>query len=156
MPMTSSHLVAFARAARQTAAVVLAACATTVFTLPHAFAADAMTDDPYLWLEDVSGTRSLDWARARNGETARALETRPDYPATYASLLSIYNSRDRIPYVTRHGEWFYNVWQDDRNKRGLLRRTTLADYRKADVSWETVLDLDALAPQRRRTGPGKE
>ncbi len=142
--MTIFHFVALAGAGRHAGAIVLAACATTFFTLPHALAADTMTDDPYLWLEDVSGTRSLDWARARNAETARALETRPDYAATYDKLLSIYNSRDRIPYVTRHGDWFYNVWQDDRNKRGLLRRATLADYRKADVPWETVLDLDAL------------
>ncbi len=101
-------------------------------------------EDPYLWLEDVGATRSLDWARARNAETASALETRPGYAPTYAKLLSIYNSRDRIPYVARHGDFFYNVWQDETNKRGLVRRVTLADYRKAVVPWETVLDLDAL------------
>ncbi|MGZ5154907.1 MAG: prolyl oligopeptidase family serine peptidase [Caldimonas sp.] len=103
-----------------------------------------MTDDPYLWLEDVGGERSLDWARARNAETARALETSPDYAARYAKLLSIYDSRDRIPYVTRHGDWFYNVWQDENNKRGLVRRASLAEFAKAEVPWQTVLDLDAL------------
>ncbi len=142
--MTIFRFFALARAHRHSVAVALAACAATAFTLPPAFAADTMTDDPYLWLEDVSSTRSLDWARARNAETARALETRPDYPATYAKVLSIYNSRDRIPYVARRGDWFYNVWQDDKNKRGLVRRATLAAYRQADVPWETVLDLDAL------------
>ena len=129
---------------RRHAALALAAWTTCTLALPGAYAAAAMTDDPYLWLEDVSSARALDWARARNAETARALETRPDYPATYAKLLSIYNSRDRIPYVTRHGNWFYNVWQDENNKRGLVRRASLADFRKADVPWETVLDLDAL------------
>ncbi|MEP6739296.1 MAG: prolyl oligopeptidase family serine peptidase [Caldimonas sp.] len=101
-------------------------------------------NDPYLWLEDVGGQRALDWARARNADTARALETRADYPSTYAKLLEIYNSRDRIPEVNRRGDWFYNFWQDETNKRGLLRRTTLADYRKAVIPWETVIDLDAL------------
>ena len=143
--MKEFRLFTFVPAARgNLAAIVLAACAAQAFTLPCAIAADAMTDDPYLWLEDVSAARSLDWARARNAETARALETRPDYAATSAKLLSIYNSRDRIPYATRHGDWFYNVWQDDKNKRGLVRRASLADYRKADVPWETVLDLDSL------------
>ena len=66
--------------------VLLAACAVSTFALPCAFAADAMTDDPYLWLEDVSGARALDWARARNAETARALETRPDYAPAHARL----------------------------------------------------------------------
>jgi prolyl oligopeptidase len=131
--------------ARRALAVAVVAAATWTLASPTALAAETMTtDDPYLWLEDVGGTRALDWARARNAETARALETRPDYAATYAKLLSIYNSRDRIPYVTRHGDFFYNVWQDETNKRGLVRRVTLADYRKAVVPWETVLDLDAL------------
>ena len=133
------------RGLARTLTVAIVASAASTFASPCAFAADTMTtDDPYLWLEDVDGTRALDWARARNAETARALETRTDYAATYARLLSIYNSRDRIPYVTRHGDFFYNLWQDGTNKRGLLRRATLADYRKDVVPWETVLDLDAL------------
>jgi prolyl oligopeptidase len=133
-------------AGRLRTATGLALLAATAFILaPNTTrAADTMTDDPYLWLEDVSGARSLDWARARNAETQQALESRPDYAATYAKLLSIYNSRDRIPNVTRRGDWFYNFWQDEQHKRGILRRATLADYRKADVPWQTVLDLDAL------------
>ena len=128
---------------RHAAAIALAGCAAAL-ALPLTLAAAPMTDDPYLWLEDVTSARALDWARARNAESATALETRPDYAASYARLLAIYNSRDRVPYVSRHGNWFYNLWQDDRNKRGLLRRASLADYRKAEVPWETVLDLDAL------------
>jgi len=46
--------------------------------------------------------------------------------------------------VTRRGAWFYNLWQDAANPRGLWRRTTLAEYRKAQPAWETVLDVDAL------------
>ena len=104
-----------------------------------------MTDDPYLWLEDVNGARALDWARARNALTERILKARPDYASTYRSLLAIFNSRDRIATVTRRGDWFYNFWQDEAHKRGLVRRAKLDDYRRADVPWETVLDLDAIA-----------
>jgi len=43
------------------------------------------------------------------------------------------------------GEHYYNFWRDADNPRGLWRRTTLDEYRKADPAWETVLDLDALA-----------
>ena len=106
--------------------------------------ADTMNDDPYLWLENVDGAKTLDWARARNADTRRALESRPGYDATYKALLSIYDSKDRIAQVNRRGPWFYNFWQDDRHERGILRRTTLDGYRKADVPWEIVLDLDAL------------
>jgi prolyl oligopeptidase len=129
---------------RSASRLALCALAFLAFLLPAARAADAMNDDPFLWLEDVSGARSLDWARARNAETRGALEARPDYAPTYAKLLSIYNSRERIPSVTRRGDWFYNFWQDEQHKRGILRRATLGDYRKAEVPWQTVLDLDAL------------
>jgi prolyl oligopeptidase len=122
----------------------LLTCAFFTWAPLAAHAADTMNDDPYLWLEDVSGARALDWARARNAESQRQLETRPDYAATYAKLLSIYNSHDRIPSVMRRGDWYYNFWQDEQHQRGILRRATLADYRKAEVAWETVLDLDVL------------
>jgi prolyl oligopeptidase len=129
---------------RRAAALAIAGCAAATLAVPLTLAAAPMTDDPYLWLEDVTSAGALDWARARNAESAKALETRPDYAPSYARLLAIYNSRDRVPYVGRHGNWFYNLWQDEKNKRGLLRRAVLADYRKAEVPWETVLDLDAL------------
>jgi prolyl oligopeptidase len=142
--MTDSRFFIRRRRARAATRLALLACALITLAPPAVRAAETMTDDPYLWLEDVSGERSLDWARARNAETQRALESQPDYASTYARLLSIYNSRDRIPNVTRRGDWFYNFWQDEQHKRGILRRATLRDYRKADVPWETVLDLDAL------------
>lgn len=39
----------------------------------------------------------------------------------------------------------YNFWQDAKSPCGVWRRTTLAEYRKAEPAWETVLDLDVLA-----------
>ncbi|HEX8063525.1 MAG TPA: prolyl oligopeptidase family serine peptidase, partial [Allosphingosinicella sp.] len=39
----------------------------------------------------------------------------------------------------------YNFWQDADHVRGILRRTSLADYQSPEPKWETVLDLDALA-----------
>ena len=35
------------------------------------------------------------------------------------------------------------------DRRGLWRRTTLEEFRKAKPAWETVLDLDALAKQEK-------
>ena len=105
--------------------------------------------DPYLWLEDVASDRALDWARARNAETHDAIESRADYAPAYARLLEIYNARDRIPGITRRGDWLYNFWQDDTHRRGILRRTTLAGYRQDPVPWQTVVDLDALGAAER-------
>ena len=100
--------------------------------------------DPWLWLEDVQGDRALAWVRERNAESQAVLQAQPGFADTRAALLEVLNSSDRIPAVTRRGAWFYNLWQDATNPRGLWRRTTLAEYRKAQPQWETVLDIDAL------------
>ena len=102
-------------------------------------------DDPFQWLEEVQGDKALAWVRERNAESQKVLQARPEYEPTRARMLEILNSKDRIPAVSRRGNWLYNLWQDEQNKRGLWRRTTLAEYRKAQPAWETVLDLDALA-----------
>ncbi|WP_298830468.1 prolyl oligopeptidase family serine peptidase [uncultured Piscinibacter sp.] len=102
-------------------------------------------DDPHLWLEDVQGDKALAWVRERNAETVKQLAEREDFAPTRTRLLEVLNSKDRIPTVARRGEWLYNFWQDGTHKRGLWRRTTLAEYRRPAPRWETVLDLDALA-----------
>jgi prolyl oligopeptidase len=105
----------------------------------------ASADDPFLWLEDVQGERALDWVRQRNALSQKELMARPEYAPAHAQILEVLNSRDRIPFVSRRGDWFYNFWQDEDHKRGLWRRTRLAEYRKPEPAWETLLDLDALS-----------
>ena len=41
----------------------------------------------------------------------------------------------------------YNTWQDAEHVRGILRRTTLADYLDPEPHWQTIIDYDALAKQ---------
>ena len=114
-------------------------------TMPHDTPPKPDRRDPYQWLEDVQGERSLGWVRERNAVTLKELQSRPGHDTLRGRLLAVLNSKERIPYVSRRGDWFYNFWQDDEHKRGLWRRTTLAEYRKAQPAWETVIDVDALA-----------
>ena len=104
-----------------------------------------MNSDPYQWLEDVSGEKSMAWVREQNAPTQKAIESSPGFKALHERLLAIYNSRERIPMVTKRGAYLYNFWQDGANPRGVWRRTTLAEYRKAEPAWETVLDLGKLS-----------
>src|SRR4051812_25043000 len=102
-------------------------------------------DDPYLWLEDVSAEKALNWVRNQNAVSQRELESLSDFEATRKRILAILDSKEKIPYVSKHGAWYYNFWRDEKNVRGLWRRTTLAEFKKAKPAWETVLDLDQLS-----------
>jgi prolyl oligopeptidase len=103
------------------------------------------TEDPYLWLEDVTGERALAWVREQDAASTNELEASPDFEPIRRRLLSILDSKEKIPYVDKHGAYYYNFWRDGNNVRGLWRRTTLAEFKKAQPAWETVLDLDKLS-----------
>jgi prolyl oligopeptidase len=103
------------------------------------------TDDPYLWLEDVTGERALEWVRARNDETVAELAGTDRFEGLRGEIREVLDADDRIPYVRRRGEYLYNFWQDAAHPRGLWRRTTLAQYRRERPDWELLLDVDALA-----------
>ena len=128
-----------------------------LLSIPAALAACAITPrdpaagpplhpaDPYRWLEDVTGERPLGWVRERNAESAKVLAIEPGFSAERSRLLAMLNSNDKIPAISRIGAHVYNLWRDDIHKRGLWRRTTIADYARPVPAWEPVLDLDALA-----------
>ncbi|MEO5733554.1 MAG: prolyl oligopeptidase family serine peptidase [Rubrivivax sp.] len=102
------------------------------------------TTDPYRWLEDVQGERSLAWVRERNAATERVLISQPGFDTLRTQIREVLDSKVQIPQVSRRGAWFYNLWRDADHPRGLWRRTTLDEYRKAEPAWDTVIDLDAL------------
>ncbi|WKV75744.1 prolyl oligopeptidase family serine peptidase [Streptomyces sp. PCS3-D2] len=102
-------------------------------------------DDPYLWLEDVSGEEALAWVRERNAETVGALTGAPGFKVLEQEMREVLDDDGRIPYVVRRGPHLYNFWQDADHERGLWRRTTLEEYRTDCPAWEVLLDLDALA-----------
>jgi prolyl oligopeptidase len=103
--------------------------------------------DPYLWLEEVTGEKPLEWVRGRNAKSVAALAGTEQFKTLEARIRGILDSKERIPMVTKIGDRFYNFWRDAANPKGLWRRTTLAEYRKQEPAWETVLDLDALSLQ---------
>lgn len=104
-------------------------------------------NDPWLWLEDVEGEKSLDWVRQRNALAQEKLENAEGFKQLNEDLLSILDSDARIPGISKRGDYFYNFWRDKANPRGLWRRTTLEEYRKELPEWEILLDLDQLAEQ---------
>ena len=132
--------------------VLVLSAASTLLAQGAGNAHDSMqttpqSDDPALWLEDVGGDKALAWVRQQNETSQKELTADPRFEPIRSRILSILDSTARIPYVQKHGAHYYNLWQDAKNPRGLWRRTSLAEYRKAEPAWETVLDLDALGKQ---------
>lgn len=103
--------------------------------------------DPYLWLEEVDGERALDWVRKQNILSQQELGAIPGFATLQDRLLKMFDSADKIPYVGKSGLYYYNFWRDASHVKGVWRRTTLDEYKKAKPAWETVIDLDALATE---------
>ncbi|HWT20707.1 MAG TPA: prolyl oligopeptidase family serine peptidase [Variovorax sp.] len=101
--------------------------------------------DEHQWLEDIDGAEQLEWARQHNAKTVQRYARSPAFERMKQGILEVLDSDARIPMVRKIGPFFYNFWRDQKNPKGLWRRTTLAEYRKPQPDWETVLDLDALA-----------
>ena len=120
-------------------------CCLLILMTTAATAEPVPDADPYLWLEDVGGEKPLAWVRERNAECVAAIGQGEAFVAREQRLLSILDSKAKIPYISKIGGHFYNFWRDAAHQKGLWRRTTLAEYRKEEPAWETVLDLDALA-----------
>jgi prolyl oligopeptidase len=101
--------------------------------------------DNYRWLEDVNGARSMEWVKAENERSAKVLEADPRFAEFKASALKVLESPDRLALPDFHNGTVYNTWQDAEHVRGILRRTTIADYLTPQPHWQTILDYDALA-----------
>ncbi|MGO4377319.1 prolyl oligopeptidase family serine peptidase [Pseudoduganella sp. RAF53_2] len=107
--------------------------------------AETRKPDPYLWLEDVGGDKALAWVKGQNAVALKELQARPEYPAIHERLRTILNSKERIPFVVKHGDFLYNFWRDAQHVRGIWRRTTMEQYQKPAPAWETIIDVDQLA-----------
>jgi len=101
--------------------------------------------DPYLWLEDVHGEKSMEWVKAQNARSTAILRADADYQADYEAILKVMDAADRIPYADLDHQWVFNFWQDAQHHKGLWRRTSISDYAQAAPAWEMLLDLDRLS-----------
>ncbi|MBE1876012.1 prolyl oligopeptidase family serine peptidase [Myceligenerans pegani] len=104
------------------------------------------SDDPYTWLENVSGDEALAWVRERNADMSNRLGGEL-FDEIEKQVREVLDAEDKIPHVSQVGEHYYNFWRDARHVKGVWRRTTPSSYANDHPEWETVLDLDALAEE---------
>jgi len=120
----------------------IALLAATVLT-PMTQAAPP-ADDPYIWLEEFTSPKAMQWVEAHNAPTVAAMQADKRYQTLYDEALAIAGAKDRIPAPRFIRGEIYNFWQDGEHLRGYWRKTSLASYQTATPAWTTVLDIDAL------------
>ena len=145
-----ARLIGSKRRLRQvcSAALLPSAAVACAVLSPFAHAQQATApnnaSDKYVWLEDVSGPRSMEWVKAENAKTAVVLEADPHYTPFLADALKVEEDPRRLPLPTLRGDDVYNTWRDKDHPRGLFRKTTVQNYATPNPQWQTVIDFDAL------------
>ncbi len=105
--------------------------------------------DEFLWLENVTSKKSLDWVKEQNAKTEAVLKADPRYETFRKDAFGILTAQDRIPSPTFRAEGIDNFWQDAKQVRGVWRHTTVESYQTDKPKWQTVLDIDALAKKEK-------
>lgn len=100
--------------------------------------------DPYRWLEEVDGERSLGWVRGQQPSLAPVLQA-PGFAGLEAALAEVMASPARLAPAEQLGPQVYNFWRDAEHPRGIWRRSAPESYLQGRPQWETVLDIDQLA-----------
>ncbi|MCY4656384.1 MAG: S9 family peptidase, partial [Gammaproteobacteria bacterium] len=117
----------------------------TLWTFVGAIALADNHTDPHFWLEEIEGKEALEWVQQRNQKTFERFTINEQFKGLSERLKSIMDSDARIPSVNKIGEWYYNFWHDQQNPKGVLRRTSLEEYKKEEPDWQIVLDIDELS-----------
>lgn len=101
-------------------------------------------NEDFQWLEDVTGEKSIGFARAHNAVSEGELTKAAGFAALEQRLFAIYSSKERIPSPRIANDVVRNFWTDAEHPRGLWRQTSLAEFKKKEPAWTVLLDIDAL------------
>ncbi|MGY6255274.1 prolyl oligopeptidase family serine peptidase [Paraburkholderia caledonica] len=103
-----------------------------------------LSPDPFLWLEALDDPEALAWVERQNARTRAAWCSGAPFETLRQRLADAYLPRERPVIPDRWKEWAYDLWQDERNPKGIWRRTTWAAWRGGKPEWENLIDFDAL------------
>ncbi|MFM0223442.1 prolyl oligopeptidase family serine peptidase [Paraburkholderia dipogonis] len=103
-----------------------------------------LSPDPFLSLEALDDPDALAWVEQQNARTRAAWCNSEEFELLRQRLADAYLPRERPVIPDRWKEWAYDLWQDERNPKGIWRRTTWAAWRGGKPEWQNLLDFDAL------------
>ncbi|MFM0720315.1 prolyl oligopeptidase family serine peptidase [Paraburkholderia strydomiana] len=103
-----------------------------------------LSPDPFLSLEALDDPAALAWVEQQNTRTRAAWCSGAQFESLRQRLADAYLPRERPVIPDRWKDWAYDLWQDERNPKGIWRRTTWAAWRSGAPVWQNLLDFDAL------------
>ncbi|WP_168794543.1 prolyl oligopeptidase family serine peptidase [Paraburkholderia aromaticivorans] len=103
-----------------------------------------LSPDPFLSLEALDDPDALAWVEQQNARTRAAWCSSAEFASLRQRLADAYLPRERPVIPDRWKDWAYDLWQDERNPKGIWRRTTWAAWRGGKPEWKNLLDFDAL------------
>ena len=107
--------------------------------------AQAASDDPYLWLEEIEGPRAVAQVKEWNQATEDLLTRSPEFETYRRRSLAILDDEQQIAAPEDVlGDYVTNLWRDAKNPRGLWRISPLEAYAAGKPQWRTLIDVDAL------------
>ena len=100
--------------------------------------------DPFLSLESLDDPTALAWVEQQNARTRAEWCSSVRFETLKQQLAEAYLPRERPVIPDRWQDWAYDLWQDERNPKGIWRRTSWASWRAGTPAWQNLLDFDAL------------
>lgn len=101
--------------------------------------------DKYQWLEEVRGTRAIEWVETQNTRTLHDLREDARFSVFEQQAAEAYTTTNVDVTGSLFGSYIYNHYKSAERPFGLLRRAKLAELDRAEPSWEMLIDFDALS-----------
>ncbi len=101
--------------------------------------------DPNLWLEDINGSKAMEWVKKQNQLTSSELGSNKTFKGDLSKALKILESDETIPNVSIFGDYFYTLVQNKDFTQGKWVRNRVDGPFKPFNKWEIVLNLDLLS-----------
>lgn len=122
----------------------------TALILPFLTSAQSNQEDPYLWLEEIQATQSLNWVQQQNSRTKAALTKNPRFEELKKIYLKVLTKVD-FESLWRDDDNVYYLNTDTRHPRGRVVFVSRVDFNGDDTDWQTLIDIDELSKSDKKS-----
>lgn len=102
-------------------------------------------NESLLYLEEVNGKEAVEYVSSRSEGTLNYFQDTFTYKEVYQTAYEIETCKDKVLFPSVKDDFVYEVYKDEKNPLGLLRRQSLSAYLEQSSDFETILDLDELS-----------